>query len=816
MQTEDDFQRVEGNGEEYNAEAIKVLKGLEAVRKRPGMYIGDTDDGTGLHHMVFEVVDNSVDEHLAGFCKSVKVEIMPDDSIRVRDDGRGIPVDMHKDSGVSAAEVVMTELHAGGKFDHNSYKVSGGLHGVGVSVVNALSIWLKMEIYRDGGIWVQEYKNGVPKGPLEKTGNTKKHGTMVHFMANPDVFTNVKFSFDILAQRLREVSYLNPGLEIIIEDQRLDGKKKTFKYEGGINSFVLDLNKNKTVINSNPIYIHSEAEDGLVEVALQWHDGYSENVFCFTNTIRNRDGGAHLSGFRSALTKTVNSYADREGLLKNVKVGLSGDDCREGLTAVLSVKIHDPKFSSQTKDKLVSSEVKRLVEQSVSAKLSEYFEEHPAEAKSVVAKVVDAARARDAARKAREIVRRKSALDSAALPGKLADCQTKDPAQAELFIVEGDSAGGSAKQGRDRRTQAILPLRGKILNVEKARFDRVLSSQAIATLIMALGTGVGNGKFNIDKLRYHKIIIMTDADVDGLHIRTLLLTLFFRHFPDILEKGYLYVAQPPLYKLKRGKKETYLKDDEALDSYLVAMGMDVLEIESKSLDEQPTKKQLHRILKLAAGYMDIAETMKRYGDELVTRAIVRFPQFDEDVLMDRDALEVWSGQLVEKIKELRPESEHIHTDIIDEGEDEGFALMIRTAAKGLSASTRLDKSLVNSREFHELRRLYQAVVDAYPPPYVVRQNDEVTELKTPEELIALVLAKGKRGISTQRYKGLGEMNPDQLWTTTMDPETRTLLKVTLEDVVEADGVFTLLMGDQVEPRRAFIIDNALKVKNLDV
>lgn len=816
MQTEDDFQRVEGNGAEYNSDSIKVLKGLDAVRKRPGMYIGDTDDGSGLHHMVFEVVDNSVDEHLAGFCKFIKVDIMPDNSVRVQDDGRGIPVDMHKESGVTAAEVVMTELHAGGKFDHDSYKVSGGLHGVGVSVVNALAVWLKMEIYKDGGIWSQEYKNGVPLVPLEKTGNTRKHGTLIEFMPNPDVFKDIKFSFDILAQRLREISYLNPGLEISIEDHRQDGKKKFFKYEGGISSFVQDLNKNKTAINKTPIYIHSESEDGLVEAALQWHDGYNENVFCFANTIRNRDGGSHLAGFRSALTKTVNAYASSENLLKNVKVSLSGDDCREGLTAVLSVKIHDPKFSSQTKDKLVSSEVKRMVEQSVSAKLAEYFEEHPAEAKTVVAKVVDAARARAAARKAREIVRRKSALDSAALPGKLADCQTKDPSEAEIFIVEGDSAGGSAKQGRDRRVQAILPLRGKILNVEKARFDRVLSSQAIATLIMAMGTGVGDDKFNMGKLRYHKIIIMTDADVDGLHIRTLLLTLFFRHFPDILEKGYLYVAQPPLYKLKKGKKEIYLKDDEELESYMVRLGMEGMQIRSKELEQQPATNQLHRILKLSAAYMDLSKSMRRYGDELVAQAMVRFNNLDDDMLMDRDALTAWSEQLIEKIKELRTSTEHVQALVVDEGEDEGFALMVRTAAKGLSASTRIDKSFINSRDFQELRHLYQSVVTAFPPSYEIIRGEDVNEIATLEELIAMVLSKAGKGVSTQRYKGLGEMNPDQLWATTMDPETRTLLKVTMEDVIEADEVFTLLMGDQVEPRRDFIIENALRVKNLDV
>ncbi len=816
MQEQDDFQRVEGTNAEYNAEAIKVLKGLEAVRKRPGMYIGDTDDGTGLHHMVFEVVDNSVDEHLAGFCKKIHVVIMPDNSVKVTDDGRGIPVDLHKESGVAAAEVVMTELHAGGKFDHNSYKVSGGLHGVGVSVVNALSTWLKMEIHRDGGIWYQEYEKGVPKGALARIGDTKKHGTSIHFMPDPDVFANIKFSFDILAQRLREISYLNPGLEITIEDQRLEGKKKTFMYEGGIASFVQNLNKNKTVINPKPIYIHSESDDGQVEVAMQWHDGYNENVFCFTNTIRNRDGGTHLSGFRSALTKTINAYAEQENLLKNMKVGLSGDDCREGLTAVLSVKIHDPKFSSQTKDKLVSSEVKRLVEQAVSAKLAEYFEEHPSEAKAVVAKVVDAARARDAARKAREIVRRKSALDSAALPGKLADCQTKNPEEAELFIVEGDSAGGSAKQGRDRRTQAILPLRGKILNVEKARFDRVLSSEAIATLIMALGTGVGDEKFDLNKLRYHKIVVMTDADVDGLHIRTLLLTLFFRHFPEILDRGYLYIAQPPLYKLKKGKKETYLRDDEALDSHLVSLGMDGIEIVSKSLEEQPESRQLHRVLKLAAAYMNLSESMRRYGDEQVVQAAVRFTELDAALLMDKEALEAWAEQLTDTVKGLRQDLKHIQATVVDEGEGEGFALMVRTVAKGLSANTRIDRSLVENREFNELRRMYQAVVNAFPPPYEVRQGEEISTLDTPEDLVTLVLNRGRKGVTIQRYKGLGEMNPEQLWATTMDPETRTLLKVTLEDKVEADEVFTLLMGDQVEPRREFIIDNALKVKNLDV
>ncbi|MBM4386252.1 MAG: DNA topoisomerase (ATP-hydrolyzing) subunit B [Deltaproteobacteria bacterium] len=806
------------NGSEYTEESIKVLKGLDAVRKRPGMYIGDTDDGSGLHQMVYEVVDNSVDEVLAGFCDKVVVTLHQDNTVTVEDNGRGIPVGIHEESNKSAAEVVMTELHAGGKFDHKSYKVSGGLHGVGVSVVNALSENLSLEIRRDGGVFIQEYVRGVPVKPVERVGNTNKNGTKVRFSPDTTVFTNINFSFDVLSQRLRELSYLNPGLTIIITDEREEGKSHTFRFDGGIASFVEHLNKNRTAIHDEVIHFAVNSNDMVVDVAVQWNDGYQETIFCFTNNIRNRDGGTHLAGFRAALTRTINNYAEQNNLLKNFGSSLSGDDVREGLCAVVSVKVHDPKFSSQTKDKLVSSEVKGVVENAVAEKLSEYFELHPAEAKKVVGKVVEAARAREAARKAREMVRRKGALDTNSLPGKLADCQERDPAKSELFIVEGDSAGGSAKQGRDRKFQAILPLRGKILNVEKARFDKMLESQEIATLITALGTGIGKEAYDIARLRYQNIIIMTDADVDGLHIRTLLLTFFYRQFPELIEKGYLYIAQPPLFKIKKGKKESYLKDEKEFESYMLSLGIeDFTALHSKGKKKLEGEELLGYLGQIIS-YRKHLENLSARRDSKVVDTLLKASGFNVDTLKDetsiKEEMERIHKYAQENYAELLPMEYSVETD-----EEYGLRkVLIASRLNSQKKTTSVDYLFLKSPEFGEMKKLIKNIYKLAAPPFQVEGNgrEEDSLIYTPEKLLEKVLENGKKGISIQRYKGLGEMNPSQLWETTMNPTTRMLMKVKIDDFVAADDIFTLLMGDQVEPRREFINSNALNARNLDI
>lgn len=816
---------------EYTTESIKVLKGLEAVRTRPGMYIGDTDDGSGLHHMVYEVVDNSIDEALAGFCNRIDVIIHDGGAVTVEDNGRGIPVGTHE-SGKSAAEVVMTELHAGGKFDHDSYKVSGGLHGVGVSVVNALSEHLRMEIRRESGVFAQEYVKGVPQAPLERIGNTNRTGTKITFQPDTTVFSNTEFNFDTLSQRLRELSYLNPGLKIAITDERVEDRHHLFHFEGGIVSFVEHLNRNKVVVHDKPIYINSVKDDVGVEVAMQWSkETYHETMYCFTNTIINRDGGTHVAGFRAALTRTINNYADAEGLLKNFKGTLAGEDVREGLTVVLSLKVHDPKFSSQTKDKLVSSEVKGAVESAVNEGLADFFERNPAVAKAIVSEAVNAARARDAARKARDVVRRKGVLDGASLPGKLADCQEKDPAKSELYIVEGDSAGGSAKQGRDRATQAVLPLRGKILNVLKAQPDKLLSSDTIVTLITALGAGIRIGgrvgkddsgpessrdDFDIDKIRYHKIIIMTDADVDGLHIRTLLLTFFFRHMPEAIERGYVYIAQPPLFKVKKGRSEMYLRDEKALEEFLLTSGVD-------GIDVVPSGQLMPLAPSELQNYLQKVSLIDRYRTSIELRADSRIVQacfWGQDMgpedLRSMDRIEALKKRITKYMAEFHPDTEEPTYEVVRDEEYDARMLRVTSRKHGQDRVTTISTAYLLRPEVVQVRRGYAELRKVAAWPYAVTEGESTTEVRSPEELLEKVMAKGQKGLSMQRYKGLGEMNPGQLWETTMDPAARTLLKVTIEDVVEADAMFVLLMGDAVEPRREFINQNAHTVRNLDI
>jgi DNA gyrase subunit B len=789
----------------YTAEDIKVLRGLQAVRKRPGMYIGDTDDSSGLHHMVYEVVDNSIDEALAGYARKVDVTIHPDNSVTVEDDGRGIPVDLHKEEGRSAAEVIMTELHAGGKFDNNSYKVSGGLHGVGVSVVNFLSEWLEMEIHRDEAVWRQTFRRGVPVEPIQRGEKAALTGTKVTFKPDSQIFSVLEMNFDTLSQRLRELAFLNSGVMIRIFDERTD-KEHQFCYQGGIVSFVEDLNKNKVPLHEKTIFITDEKNGERVEIAIQWNEGYSENIYAFTNTIKNTDGGTHLIGFKGALTRVINRYAVRQGFLEKAKISMEGEDVREGLSAVISIKIRDPKFSSQTKDKLVSSHVKTWVEQVVNDRLGDYLEENPRDARRILEKVVDAARAREAARKARELTRRKGALDSGSLPGKLADCQDRDPKSSEIFLVEGDSAGGSAKQGRDRRFQAVLPLKGKILNVQKARLDKMLSSEEIRIMITALGTGIGIDDFSPDKVRYHKVIIMTDADVDGSHIRTLILTFFFQHMRALIDRGYLYIAQPPLYKVAHGKKDTYLKDEHEYARFLLGRVAEQVQVQPQA-GTPVTGEELVTVIQKMEEYRGHVRKLESRGNAREALEILV-----AEGLTTRAALA--DAARVEAVANtLRAAG---FGDIRVTRDEQGTTLEFESKRNGSSRHIVVDVEFLAQYEFRQMALSSEGVAAFGLPPYSLRHGEAVERIATIDQLVDRVYELAKKGLSIQRYKGLGEMNAEQLWETTMNPETRRLLQVRIEDFVAADQIFDILMGEQVEPRRNFIQANALDVRNLDI